>query len=246
MIETAIIPDHQILILPVVPVMESLVHHDGEELVEQRLRFGIRHVCNADGEARRDVKRLATRLRMGAHDRLEHLFRHLLVLLVVILGIGASGGNSDSRILDLADVMDAVATLDPLPEVRRERVVDLVHVAEFGVAAPARIAHGIEHGAVAGLFVMRGVRMPEVAGIHDADGRAVGPNLIRQDQDVGIIRMRIGAAVLGFEWSELTGECRLLLRRQSLGADNDDRVFQHRPLERAQHLRVERLRTIET
>ena len=38
--------------------------------------------------------------------------------------------------------------------------------------------------------------MPEVAGIHDADGRAVGPNLIRQDQDVGIIRMRIGGAVL--------------------------------------------------
>src|SRR3979411_3203852 len=71
MIETAIIPDHQILILPVMPVMESLVHHDGEELVEQRLRFGIRHVCNADGEARRDVKRLATRLRMGAQDGLE-------------------------------------------------------------------------------------------------------------------------------------------------------------------------------
>src|SRR3979411_1121422 len=87
MIEAAIIPDNQIPILPLMPVVESLVRHDGEKLVEQRLRFGIRHVCNADGEARRDVKRLTTRLRMGAHDRVEHLFRRLLVPLVVILSI---------------------------------------------------------------------------------------------------------------------------------------------------------------
>src|SRR3977135_3937215 len=42
MIEAAIIPDNQIPILPLLPVVESLVRHAGAKLVEQRVPFGIR------------------------------------------------------------------------------------------------------------------------------------------------------------------------------------------------------------
>ena len=43
---------------------------------------------------------------------------------------------------------------DAALHVCRQGIVDLIHVAELGIAAPARIAHRLQNSALAGLFEM--------------------------------------------------------------------------------------------
>src|SRR5229473_2064294 len=92
---------------------------------------------------------------------------------------------------------------------------------------------------------MRRIRVPKVAGVHDADGCSVGASLVRKNQDVGIIGMAIGLAILRLERSELARKSRLLLWTQGLAADGDYGIVEHRAVEQRKRGGVERLRAVE-
>ena len=67
----------------------------------------------ADGKTRRDIKTLATRYRMGADNRMEHILRGL----PFVIFLATLSGHRDAWIAELAALVDTHAPLDALLDV---------------------------------------------------------------------------------------------------------------------------------
>jgi hypothetical protein len=57
--QAAVIPHHPVILVSLVVILEIHLQLVIEQQVEQLVRFHLIHVGNADGEARRNVERLA-------------------------------------------------------------------------------------------------------------------------------------------------------------------------------------------
>jgi hypothetical protein len=70
-IETTVVPHHEIIVVPFVPIVETLILHERKQLVEQRLRFGIQHAFDTNGKTRRDKECLAAGIGVRANQRMR-------------------------------------------------------------------------------------------------------------------------------------------------------------------------------
>src|SRR5262245_38609921 len=82
--DAAVVPDHEIPVLPLVAVEEFFADLMGKEAIEDFVGLLLRQPFDADGEAGRDVKRLPSGFRMGAHQR-PYLVGNGLLPLVEVL-----------------------------------------------------------------------------------------------------------------------------------------------------------------
>ena len=104
-----------------------------------------------------------------------------------------------------------------------QRLIGGNHIGEFGVAALARILDRVKDGRHAGRIAVRGIRMPEVAAVDQADGLAV-PDIVGEHQHLGIARHRIVGVELIFERAEAPRKRELRGGRKALIADDEHLV----------------------
>src|SRR6202008_464655 len=114
---------------------------------------------------RRDIKTLATRHRMGADDRMEHILSGL----ARIIFLAAFPGHLDPWIAQLAALVNAHAPRDARFDLIGQAFIGAMHVGEFRIAAVLRYLMSVKHGRERGLFSVGLVRMPEIASRDDAD-----------------------------------------------------------------------------
>src|SRR5579883_1531243 len=123
---------------------ETARPHVAEELVEQCVGFGLLESLDTQRKTGRNVQRLPAAYRMGTDDRMCDLRQLPLLFLVKFLRPGTRSRYRDPAVLRLADVMDRAPPLDASLQVRRESLVDQIHVAVFGIAPLARISDRVQ------------------------------------------------------------------------------------------------------
>src|SRR5262245_52920268 len=86
--DTAIVPDHEIPIPPLVPVEEFFADLVGKEAIQNFVSRRLRQPVDANGEAWRKIKRFPSGFWMGAHQR-PYLVGDGLLPFVEVLPVGA-------------------------------------------------------------------------------------------------------------------------------------------------------------
>jgi hypothetical protein len=95
-IDAAIVPHDEIAQAPFMTIHVPWRRLVSEQRIEQRLRLGIVHALYADGKARRAIKTLATRYRMGAHYRMKQIL-HGASFIIFLATSGVTGPTWSTR-----------------------------------------------------------------------------------------------------------------------------------------------------
>jgi hypothetical protein len=85
----------------------------------------------------------------------------------------------------------------------------------------------------------------EVAGIDDPDRRPVGPDLVREDEHVRIVRVHVLGIDLFLERTEPRREGRLFGSTEPLVPNHEDGILKEGTLQFPDHVGLERSRAIE-
>ncbi|MNC28133.1 hypothetical protein D3C75_763300 [compost metagenome] len=121
--------------------------------------------------------------------------------------------------------MSGTAALDHVAQGRGYGVPGLVHVGEQGIAAFAGQFLGMQHGAKAGQFLVRQVRVPELAGVTQADVLAVFDD-VGNDQDLGVAGEQELLEHMDLQWAEAAAEGDLLVGADALVAEHQHMVVE--------------------
>eukprot|EP00659_Diplonema_papillatum_P021701 gene21699-biopygen22005 len=211
-------------------------HAVGVQLGQQVAAFILRQADDTGGEALADEQRLAAVFRVGAHNRVYH-FRHLSELLgregrapiafefgfAVACGVGVRGA----------------AAFDRLAQGLGQVVPGFMHVGEQCVATLGRQLLGMEHRAQARQLLIGEVRVPELAGVSQADGLAVFDD-VGDDQDFRVVGQQELFEHMDLQHAETAAEGDLLLGGDTLVAEDHDVMVQMRAVNACEVLVADR------
>src|SRR5680860_624438 len=110
------------------PVMESLVQHRLEQLVEDGLPLLVVQLIYPDREPCGYIQRGPARLGVRPDHRLEHFGLLLPTLEVELAGAWTVIRDLHPRVLYLVHRVDAMKASDLVLEPRWQRFIDLVHI----------------------------------------------------------------------------------------------------------------------
>src|SRR5258708_91412 len=162
MLDTAIVPECDRVLLPAKAALEERVRHVLVQIAQHAVALVARQAVDVARKALVDVERLPAGHRMGAHDGVVGGGIALLILDTEILVLPA---------IVLA-VMPSGETFEILLQAVAKRLVGRVHVREQRVAAARRAFPDVEDRAHRRLGIARHVRVPALA--IGAEGLLVG------------------------------------------------------------------------
>ncbi|MNG94197.1 hypothetical protein D3C79_532020 [compost metagenome] len=197
-------------------------HAQRIQLLQHIAAFVSRQADDAGGEAFADEQCLAAVFRVGAHHRVND-FLHLGQLLggegrtpvAFELGFSVTGGVGVS----------SATAIDHRAQGGWHGLPGFVHVGKQGIAALAGQFLSVEHGTQAGEFFVGQVRMPELAGITQANVATVLDD-VGNDQDLGMAGQQELLEHMDLQFAETATELDVLLRGDALVAEHQDVVVE--------------------
>jgi hypothetical protein len=217
----AVVPEHQVMRLPAVPVLELRLDHVCEQPAQQRVALRPLQLGDVGGEALIDEQRLAAGGGVDPHHRMGHR-RHRLGLV--------RGQAGPQRALGLlrhvagAVVVHGREAFDLRLGGVVQRVIGRGHADEQRVALDRRQRLGVQQRSQARLGLVGQVGMPVAPGIGQAQRLAILPRLVRDDQDLRMPGQVEMVLHMDLQLAEAAAEVDVLLRRDPLVAEHHDRV----------------------
>src|SRR5579883_709605 len=225
--QAAIVPQHRIPRPPVVVPGARPLAGEGDEVLEEALRFGIVHSGNVV-RVTADQQRLAAGLGMDLHQ-LPQRHRPVMEAVAAVLAVGLLlAGVVPELALAVVQRVIGSEALDLGLGRGVERVIGRAHVGEAGVAADRRHFLGTEHRALGLDRHVGRIAMPAHVALEDLHAVVV---VLLEPQGAVLLDVA-DRCHLELERPETLGEGDLLGARQMLPGEDQQRVFQPGVIER--------------